>query len=85
MGSLHQYKDEVKSSNDRYDNDIEHGNWPKNEYNNDMEDATWIKNGSDINRWDGNWIKDIYNNDLASKYNKYRIIYNINKNKYHII
>ena len=32
--------------------------------------------------------KDGYNNDIengASKYNKYRINYNINKNKYHII
>ena len=37
---------------------------------------------------DGNVTKDGYNNDIengAAKYNKYRINYNINKNKYHII
>ena len=37
---------------------------------------------------DGNGTKDGYKNDIengVSKYNKYRIDYNINKNKYHII
>ena len=46
------------------------------------------KNRCDINGGDGNGTKDVYNNDIengASKYNKYRINYNINKNKYHII
>ena len=53
-----------------------------------MWDATGTKNRCDINRGDGNGTKDVYNNDIengASKYNKYRINYNINKNKYHII
>ena len=38
----------------------------------------------DINMGDGNGTKDGYNNDIenrASKCNKYRINYNINKNK----
>ena len=51
-----------------------------------MWDATGTKNRCDINRGDGNGTKDVYNNDIengASKYNKYRINYNINKNKYH--
>ena len=46
------------------------------------------KKGCDINMVDGNGTKDEYNNDIeigASKYNKYRINYNINKNKFHII
>ena len=37
---------------------------------------------------DGNVTKDGFNNDIengATKYNKYRINYNINKNKYYII
>ena len=53
-----------------------------------MWDATGTKNRCDINRGDGNGTKDVYNNDIengASKYNKYRINYNINKNGYHII
>jgi hypothetical protein len=53
-----------------------------------MWDATGTKNRCDINGGDGNETKDVYNNDIengASKYNKYRINYNINKNKYHII
>ena len=53
-----------------------------------MGDGTGTKNGFDINMGDGNWTKDGYNNDMgnwASKYNKYRINYNISRNKYHII
>ena len=51
-----------------------------------MEDSTATKNGCDINREVANGTKDGYNNDIengASKCNKYRINYNINK--YHII
>ena len=51
-----------------------------------MEDSTGIKNRCDINREVANGTKDWYNNDIengASKCNKYRINYNINK--YHII
>ena len=47
-----------------------------------MGDWTGIKNGYDFNRGDGNGAKDRYNNDIENgvfKYNKYRIIYNINK------
>ena len=87
-GVGHLNKDKAKSSKDRTDNDIEDVNGVKENYNNDMWDATGTKNRCDINRGDGNGTKDVYNNDIengASKYNKYRINYNINKNKYHII
>ena len=53
-----------------------------------MGDGTGTKNGCDINMGIWNGTKDGYNNDIengASKYNEYRINYNINKNKFHII
>ena len=53
-----------------------------------MGDGTGTKKGYDINMEDENGTKDGYNNDIengATKYNKYRINYNINKKKYHII
>ena len=48
-----------------------------------MEDETGTKKGYDINMEDGNGPKDGYNNDIesgATKFNKYRINNNINKN-----
>ena len=87
-GVVHPNKNGAKSSKDRYYNDIRDGNGVKDEYNNDIEDGTETKNGCDINMRDGNGTKDGYKNDIenrVSKYNKYRIDYNINKNKYHII
>ena len=53
-----------------------------------MGDRNGAKDECNINMGDGTITKDVYNNDIengASKYNKYRINYNINKNKYHII
>jgi len=53
-----------------------------------MGDGTGTKNGFDINMGDGNGTKDGYNNDMedgVSKNNKYRLNYNISRNKYHII
>ena len=52
-----------------------------------MGDVTGEKNVCNINIVNRNGAKDGYNNDLenGSKYNKYRINNNINKNKYHII
>ena len=53
-----------------------------------MGDGTGTKNGCDINMGDGNGTNDGYKNDIengVSKYNKYRINDNINKNKYYII
>ena len=49
-----------------------------------MGDGTGTKNGCDINMGDGNGTNDGYKNDIengVSKYNEYRINYNINKNK----
>ena len=87
-GVGHPNKDGAKSSKDRYYNDIGDGNGAKDEYNNDMGDGTGTKNGCDINMGIWNGTKDGYKNDIengVSKYNKYRIDYNINKDKYHII
>jgi len=85
-GVGHPNKDGAKSSKYRYYHDIGDGNVAKDEYNNDMGDETGAKNGCDINMRNG--TKDGYKNDIEngiSKYNKYRISYNINKNKYHIV
>ena len=84
-GVGHPNKNRAKSSKDRYYNDIGDGNRAKDEYNNDIEDVTGTKNGCDINKGDGNGTKDGYRNDIekgVSKYNNYRIDYNINKKKY---